>query len=150
MMRTLAFFLLSFFSTLNAQSSPSNSVYLEVFGNGGFYSLNYERLIINFAGVRAGFSYIYLGDIGQYISFPLMINGLLGSKHHKLEIGAGVTIMNEASPSSFKSWDTQYFKTASIGYRFQKRNVVYKISFTPLFNNKELIPIGGFAFGYRF
>jgi hypothetical protein len=142
--------MLSFTKDTTAQVKAPNSVYLEVLGNGGFYSLNYDRLFCNYFGVRIGGSYVHLGDIGQMVSFPVMANFFIGGKHHKIELGVGYTIMNEAAPKDFSHWDTEYFQTATLGYRYQSQENFFRIGVTPLYTGYEIIPLGGMSFGFAF
>ena len=146
----ITFCVFFFTETVSSQVKVPNSVYIEVLGNGGFYSVNYDRLFCNYFGVRVGASYIHLGDAGQYASFPLMANFFIGKKKHKLEMGAGFTIMNEAPPGDFSHPDTKYFRTATLGYRYQSKENFFRIGFTPLYTGYEIIPLGGVSFGFAF
>jgi len=52
-----------------------NAIYLEFFGNGLFYSINYERSFKQSLAVRFGGSYSPdLGSFGHHITFPVLIN----------------------------------------------------------------------------
>ncbi len=107
-----------------------NTLFLELFGQGIFLSLNADyRFRPNFT-FRAGLSYLIFGW-----GIPLSLNYITGknSSHH-LELGLGITLGAGASifggsPVSF------YFLTANFGYRYQPKNggLVFRISFTPLF-----------------
>ncbi|HMV25837.1 MAG TPA: hypothetical protein PLH27_02995 [bacterium] len=137
-------------ATISAQVKTPNAVYVEVIGNGGFYSVNYERLFCNYFGFRVGASYLYLGDVGQYASFPILANFFMGGKHHKFELGVGCTVMNDAPVGEFSNWDTKYFRTITLGYRYQSKENFFRIGFTPLFTGHEIIPLGGISFGRAF
>jgi hypothetical protein len=89
-----------------------NSVFAEGLGAGLLYSVNYERLVIDQIGVRAGFSYYSFGasvstSAGEssarvhYVQFPITASyiGLRGGKH-SLEVGGGATILYVSGESS--------------------------------------------------
>src|SRR3954468_16892516 len=48
-------------SATSVNKPAANSVFLEGMGSGLFYSVNYERRVIDDVGVRAGFSYMSMG-----------------------------------------------------------------------------------------
>jgi hypothetical protein len=76
-----------------------NSVYAEGLGAGLVYSFNYERLVVEDLGVRAGISYMsFSASAGSdsasatFITVPVTASYLgVGSKHHILEMGGGMT-----------------------------------------------------------
>ena len=74
----------------------SNSIFLEGLGSGLWYSLNYERLILNMLGVRIGFGYVPLsvpGATAHYLTIPLELNYLgIRAGSHVFEMGAGATL----------------------------------------------------------
>jgi len=89
-----------------------NSIYLEGLGPGIWYSINYERRVIDDLGVRLGFSYIGLGSSvssgGQtasssasLLNFPITASYLgLRSGKHTFEVGGGVTISYATASAS--------------------------------------------------
>lgn len=79
-----------------------NTVYVEGFGGGLWWSLNYERLVLEDLAIRAGFGYVGLEGIDSdgssvsvgFISIPLSVSYLgLGSTRHMFEVGAGAMII---------------------------------------------------------
>jgi hypothetical protein len=96
-----------------SEKRPSpNSVYAEGLGAGLAYSLNYERLVIDDLGVRAGISYLSMGASasagGQtstasasMLSIPITASyiGVRKGKH-ALELGGGATIIRSSGSSS--------------------------------------------------
>ncbi len=141
------------------QSHP-NSVYVELLGNGGLYSINYDRLFTETIGGRIGFMYfssdrglIILTDVELFL-FPVMLNFFLGSGNHRLELGVG-PVFGTASAGIFGSETTSgsgIFGTAVIGYRYQstRGGLVFKIGFTPLIGAGEFKPWGGMSIGFSF
>lgn len=83
----------------------ANTIYAEGLGAGFLYSINYERLVTEDIGVRAGFSYISVGasatSNGQTVAeskatlttIPITVSYLgVGSKHNMLELGGGASL----------------------------------------------------------
>ena len=147
---------------------------MELGGNGVFYSLNYDRMLVvkekwKVAG-RAGISYfndhIFFKETNprNLYTFPLEVSYLRGKQNHYLELGLGITPGFESYPeSSFENEnkpETPF--TVRIGYRYQKRQGGFflKTGFTPFFtiyskserqqhNSKgNLMPFLGLALGY--
>ena len=146
-----------------------NSIQLDAFGHGLFYSFNYERIFLNRdkfkTGGQVGISYYppQIGIIGLWI--PISINQLISFNKHHIEFGIGHVIAKDyifdsrQSTFSIKTWNT--FGTFKIGYRFQnpKGRYLFKITFTPFIEyykdysnklNTEFYPSGGLTFGYSF
>ena len=139
-----------------------NSVQVELFGHGLFYSLNYERLILNSTKfkttVQIGCSYYPpVTDIRDFW-FPILINEIFTFNQHHFELGVGQVYINEAirdNNNKAISWIGDKFLTARIGYRFQKpdSHLIIRAGFTPIMEyteGKEFHPLGGVAFGYSF
>jgi len=73
-----------------------NTVYIEGLGAGLFYTVNYERLVLEDLAVRVGVGYYRVDDVG-IISVPISVSYLgLGGQRHMMEIGAGVSIFYAA------------------------------------------------------
>ncbi|MRG94592.1 hypothetical protein [Polyangium spumosum] len=112
-----------------------NSVYAEGLGAGLWYSLNYERRVIDDLGVRVGISYISIGasiDTGagsssasaSLLTFPITASYLgLRSGKHALEAGGGVSITyataqaSNSFGSSASGSGVGAYGTAMVGYR---------------------------------
>ena len=107
-----------------------NSVYAEGLGAGLVYSFNYERLVVEDLGVRAGLSYMSFSasagtssSSATFITIPVTASYLgVGSKHHSLELGGGMSFLyaggaaSGAGVSSSGSGMT-VLPNAMIGYR---------------------------------
>ena len=145
---------------LYSQEKP-NSIYFEALGNGGLYSVNYDRMFTETIGGRIGFSYIpeidfIFSSINDLMVIPVMLNYFIGSVNHKLELGAGIAYV------SFTSGDFLGFEsssgssgvtgTATIGYRYQPANggFLFRIGFTPMFNDEWFQPFDGVSLGFGF
>lgn len=122
-----------------------NSLYVEFLGNGGLYSINYDRQFVTIAerhrfGMRIGFSFITVGvdslNAKYPMVFPLTVNYMLG-RQRRLEIGGGV------SPRLyFRSNGDVVFNIepcATLGFRLQREDndFVFRIGFTPLFFDSD-------------
>lgn len=90
----------------------ANSVFLEGLGAGLFYSINYERRVIDDLGIRAGFSYLSLsGSVaagGQtatasasYLTIPVTASYLgIRGRRSGLELGGGMTLAYASAAAS--------------------------------------------------
>ena len=143
-----------------------NSIQIDVFGHGCFYSINFERILLNSNKFKTsgqiGVSYYpeTSGVIPLWI--PISVNELISFNSHHIEFGLGQVIINDRLPDGTN--DYKLFGSFKIGYRFQKPDSKYlmKIAFTPIidywdkfdsnFNGPkvEFIPWGGLTFGYNF
>ena len=132
----------------------TNSLYLEIGGNNYFYSINYEKLLFNCVSPRVGVALFPLGEsshtYGNTISLKItllaMINySLFLSKTSSIELGYGYgNLLFEDYMSA----------TISIGFKYIPTNgkMIYKLSFTPLLNNKTIHNSfwAGFGIGFNY
>jgi hypothetical protein len=113
-----------------------NSVFAEGLGAGLLYSINYERMVLDDLGVRAGFGYWGVGASatvnGQtsgasasFITVPLTLS-YTGIRSHKnsLELGGGATVIHASGAASglgvsASESATSALGTAMVGYRLQ-------------------------------
>jgi hypothetical protein len=89
-----------------------NSVYAEGLGAGLVYSLNYERMVADTVGVRAGFSYMSFGASvtsgnqtssasATFMTFPITASYLgVRSGKHALELGGGATLLSASGTAN--------------------------------------------------
>jgi hypothetical protein len=98
----------------------TNAVYVEAFGPGFLYSVNYERLVESKFALRAGFSAWDMRPEEEgtttFIAVPLMGIYLVGDGAHKMEVGAGIDCFNERES---RLSNKTLFLTTSLGYRYQ-------------------------------
>lgn len=139
--------------------TASNSIHLELLGNGLIYSLNYERIIIESLSARAGIGYIQVNEIGgddkvSLTTVPVMVNYLLGSKSSHLELGIGACfIVASADFKEFASVSgSETLGTATFGYRYQRPDggILFRAGVTPLFGSIGFQLWFGLGFGYAF
>ena len=81
-----------FFNSARAQEQfAKNAFFLEILGNGGLYSINYERAFNPKFLLKVGSaSWSIIQDFGgekSHTTIPVMINSLFGSGSHKIEGG---------------------------------------------------------------
>jgi hypothetical protein len=152
-LRFILYFLLFFSIHLSAQSlnSVSNSVYLELGGNGLLGSINYEREIINNFNIRLGLSALPQGggnSSGLDWSFcPLIMFNYLYrlSKESSSGYALGAGILFEG--------ENQVFPSFLIGYRYSPigGGITFQIAITPIIDLQHQLDFwGGVAIGYRF
>jgi hypothetical protein len=150
-----------------------NSVFVELGGNAGLYSLNYERFFSDDVGLRLGLMYMSVSGTSSsgtttstasasWFGAPLMFSYLgIGGENHKLDLGAGVVLMHlSAGASTFDATaSAQGFLvagTATFGYRYVPVNggFNFKAGFTPLFiqsaGKTYVLPWAGISVGYGF
>jgi hypothetical protein len=115
--------------------SYNKRLLFETGGNGGVYSLNFEK---DFPKVcsgnlkwEAGFSVVPLGS-RIVIDFPLSINYTLGKSRHKAEFGTGQLLI-----INIGSGNAGFIRgTLHIGYRNQlpQKRWFWKIAYTPFYS----------------
>lgn len=166
-LRLLTVMLCCMFSSLEAQENQQvfkrNAFYVELLGQGGLYSVNYDYRVNRQIALRAGFTYLRL-DIffsdSKVTGFPLMVSYLAGKDKGHFEAGVGLMptwvhtettdfiFTNEESSSSALEVST----CINIGYRYQppEGGFVFRAGFTPVYSEGEIYPFGGLSFGYAF
>lgn len=149
-------FLLFFFTHLAGQERTLNrqAVFFELAGSGGLASLNYERSLFQTDRTeftfRGGISFAPVDkNNGTALVFPIMFNGIFGSKAHKLEIGLGQGVSITTKGSFFS------LATAALGYRFYtpSERWFYRATYTPLISyliDFQVQHWAGISIGYLF
>jgi hypothetical protein len=137
-----------------------NSIYFELFGNGGLYSFNYERSITSSFIGRIGFasfaSDLY-GTKTRITDFPLSVSYITGKNKSHFEAGGGLLLgVEKESDVSNTLVDLIGF----IGYRYQPagKGFLFRIGLTPFFSldgnanypDNGFMLSGGISLGYHF
>lgn len=160
-MKTKTLFALMILVSLNLNAQiKSNSLYFEILGNGGLYSINYDRLITENLGGRIGFSYlpsidIIFSSVENLIVIPVMVNYFAG-EDSKLELGAGIIFVSVDNIGffGFESGEggSAFAGTAVIGYRYQPKDggFVFRVGLTPFFSGDGAAVSGGLSLGLSF
>jgi hypothetical protein len=126
-----------------------HSVYAELGGNSGIYSLNYDYTLSTSEKTQiafgSGFGYysfhpddLFSGGRNTTYYLTPSMNFLYGKNSHHLEAGISVLLIGAAIPS------------VRFGYRYQpvKGGFLFRIAFTPLLIGGMPVPWGGLSFGY--
>ncbi|MBC7863249.1 MAG: hypothetical protein IAF38_09755 [Bacteroidia bacterium] len=135
---------------------PHNTAYIELGGNSGLYSLNYERIFVNtpafkfFSRIGAGplpngkhFSQIYLAEE----------NFCFGKNGRYLEAGIGLTFqrkwVEDCDENKTFAYGNLYYGIFRLGVRFQPENkgTVFRIGLTPTMYYKDQCS-NGFSFQF--
>jgi hypothetical protein len=141
-----------------AQSTfKKNSIYIEAGGNGLFGSVNYERQLTKQPGLGVRFGLGFYTENAFYLTIPVGINYLFELKNNKsfIDAGLGVTFTridgdvfgepNNQNGDNFGNF------IPSIGYRqHTAKNVMWRISLTPIINNYGFVPWLGLSIGKQF
>lgn len=161
---------------LAPQATPGlyrNSVYLEIGGNAGVGSLNYERLIpmarpANTLVLRAGGMLAAFGNRQAGFNYefylPLEASVLLGKRAVKLELGLGATIWGRDSHrfNAWGEWERYPYLEAvpvlRVGGRWQPpgKHWFMRVGFTPILTEMYTVipypfsPWAGISVGYNF
>lgn len=166
----LPLFLFCCFPAISQEDIAKTSIYLEILGNGGVYSINVERkLTSNFYG-RIGMgnwssaNFLNFGE-SSFVTFPVMGNMLFGSGSSKLEIGAGFLLGRYSFESAFGEENdrkaTIFSFTGVAGYRYHKPEGGFMVRagltpFLDLTGDEDAYPdtglflSGGVSVGYSF
>jgi hypothetical protein len=148
-------------------AAARNAVFVELLGNGGIYSLNYERMLTGQLGLRVGYAawnspfWSEVTPPNRYQTVPVTMSYLLGRGERKLELGGGITFGHgRFDRSSGRDFSFRTL-TAIVGYRSQPREggYLFRVGVTPFYSfddGEEAYPDPGFvfsagvSFGYRF
>jgi hypothetical protein len=143
-----------------------NCLYVETFGQGILYSLNYEYMFKPNLSGRIGFTawestYFIFTTIStlQFIGGPVMVNYFIGNDENHLELGLGVLTGNANTNGddlifgdriNGNQWIT--VGTFTLGYRYQpkKGGFIFKVGLTPLFNTSDFKWNTGMSIGGAF
>jgi hypothetical protein len=138
----------------------SQNVYLEAFGPGLTYSINYDSRFINTAdglGGRIGLGYFHQG--GDYLfSAPIALNYLIGRNGRFLELGVGITYYDTDTDYPFVYNSSRIDKsnvigTFDFGYRLQPEGggFSFRVGISPVLTSKTFAPYWPYiSFGYAF
>jgi hypothetical protein len=139
-----------------------NALYFELLGNGGLYSLNYERNFHPNIYFRIGFETFQTTDLfyrtttGRITAVPLMVSFLTGHKNHHFELGGGFLLGNNKDLSGSNSI---FDLTSFIGYRYQSmltNGFLFRIGLTPFVSLNgtdypdRVLLSAGLSLGYHF
>lgn len=127
-----------------------NSIYLELGGNSGFYSINYDYTFSLSESTKlaagAGLGYYKthsyaegpVPTIKNLFFITPEANFMFGKKSHHFETGVSLLLFQ--------------IPTLRVGYRYQpaKGGFLFRAGFTPFITGLDFTPWGGLSFGYTF
>jgi hypothetical protein len=159
-MKRLTLFLFIFgiaFCSSGQTAFKRNDIYLEAGGNGLFASVNYERQLTKQPGIGFRFGFGFYSENAFYLTIPVGINYLFKLQNNKSFIDAGVgttwTRMDGNLFGGSKNLNGGHFVNfvPSFGYRRHiSKDIMWRISATPIANKYGLVPWLGFSIGKRF
>ena len=137
---------------MNSHAQKSFSVYGELLGNGLNASVNIDYRLNsnkNGIGVRLGYA------LGSDINLIGMVNYLIGSEKHKLEVGAGVMNISRMLNDNIliENISKGLKLTGSVVYRYHADSgFLFRIGWTPIVaDNSETLRFWlGTSVGWRF
>jgi hypothetical protein len=143
----------------NTRRTASTLILLEAGGPAFFYSLNYERFFDDDVSLRIGFGYVPGPRLPSdstspwAASVPLVASYHLGTASHKLQLGAGVTLLylSKAMSSDLASPEIEALAprgglrvvgSVVVGYRFIPKDggPSVGVAVTPLFDSAGFSP----------
>ena len=134
-----------------------NDIYLEAGGNGLFGSVNYERQLTKQPGLGARIGIGFYSENDFYLTIPVGINYLFKLKNNKSFIDAGLgatwTRIDGKLFGDSKNFNSDHFVNfiPSIGYRrHTAKDLMWRISLTPVANKFGFVPWIGASIGKRF
>lgn len=134
-------------SSLNAQSK--NNIFIEAYGNGILYTINYEREIINDFTFRIGYGNINLQSIPVLVNYHYKL-----SEGNSIMIGFGAVKLNWNDDFLYKdeAGTKNWINTAVLAYNInsQKKGINFRFAFTPFIIDGTFLPYGGISIGYSF
>ncbi|MFZ1977757.1 MAG: hypothetical protein WAV76_07350 [Bacteroidota bacterium] len=143
-------------------TAEPNSIFIEGAGNGGLYSINYDRLLTNNLSCRIGYSYLEILS-AQISTYPFLVNYLYGENSSKIEIGLGIMLINISVSTELTNLPpvlsiSTTLVTGAFGYRYQQKDggIIFRADITPFYylrsdiSTKRFILSGGISLGYTF
>jgi hypothetical protein len=165
-MRKIVFLGLRILMASALMAQKSKSVFLEVGGNGGLLSVNFDSRLTNSEkglGYRAGFGMIppffrFFVSRPTIWTVPVGLNYLVGGSSHYLETGVGATyyFFNGTVSSVWGISDNAKGNGVvfipNVGYRYAPdgKSIQARAFICPLINSSGAIFYWGFSGGYKF
>jgi hypothetical protein len=149
----------------SAERQARNTLYVELLGSGGVYSLNYERFVSPEVALRVGAGYVSVSGADATTSQSVTLFTLpvtvsytgWRSGGHAFELGAGVLYASASAKASGSG--TSAFAsgsgigaTAIAGYRYAppEGGFNFRAAFTPIAGKGGFQAWFGLMFGYGF
>jgi len=149
-----------------AVPARDNAAYFELLGNGGLYSVNYERALTPWLRVRVGAASwtaeSFWSDAERQIrTFPVMLHVVPGRGAHRLDAAIGVLPGHTGRDRDVGESGGFLSLIALVGYRYEppQRRFIFRAGFTPFYGFGEsstaypdagFLPSFGVSWGARF
>lgn len=151
-----------------------HSVYTEVLGSGLLYSFNYEYRVTERWGLRAGVSLLPVdtrpsfdpqtyqelvdsfeaeSDLDPALIIPLHVNRLIGSGRHRLEVGAGLTLLFAPENRTIEAdlIGGAAIVSGVVSYRYQReQGFQFRAGLMPSVTASSIGVLPGLSLGYAF
>ncbi|HUR12722.1 MAG TPA: hypothetical protein VM012_15205 [Flavitalea sp.] len=134
-----------------------NDIYIEAGGNGLFGSVNYERQLTHEPGIGMRVGLGFYAENLSYITIPVGIDYLFELKRKSSFIDAGLGItwtrseITAIGRNVYAKGDRFVNFIPGIGYRrHTPRDVMWRVSITPVINKNTFVPWLGISVGKRF
>jgi hypothetical protein len=154
------------FLAFSSIAQKSKSVFLEVGGNGGLASINFDSRLNNTEkglGYRVGFGFIpptynFFDSRPTIWTIPVGLNYLIGGRRHYLETGLGMTYYFFKGTTS-DIWGiyendkgSGLLFIPSAGYRYAPNGKAFqgRLFISPVINSAGATFYWGFSGGYKF
>lgn len=153
---------------LPTPKKPRNALFMEIFTNGGLYSLNYDRILFlkekwGITG-RAGIFFFPRGPGNMESAVVLEPNVIIGKEKFFFEGGFGFTryiqVNKPAGEDKYRQSDWENYLSIRAGFRIQNRNengLFFRAGLTPIFYYMDKDGsdwfgqiLGGVGFGVSF
>lgn len=131
-----------------SKNPAKNAGYIELGGNAGLYSLNFDRIYWYHekfkSGARIGFSPEPHGLYFEQV-YLAENNFILFSNPHHLEIGIGCTMQRryneKPNEPDIYFWENIWFGVMRLGYRYQKQDdgLFFRAGLTPAITSKDAL-----------
>lgn len=137
------------------QHRRNQGVFVELFGSGGFYSINYDRLMTGHLGFRVGFGIfdgLWSSPRINFIGVPVLLNYLVRlNDSHCLELGMGVTLMQWSMISETSDDDFLMAEEIVVAYRYHPKGKRFflRVAAIPFRTVNELDEFDGPGYGRR-
>jgi hypothetical protein len=149
------------FAQQDAKPTFKNNVFLELLGNGGYASFNYEYRIFQHKNINLypsiGISTFktkdFTGSVNPDVIIPIGLRMYYGSKH-ALVLGLGQTISSTVHLNTEDFEAKRDYKLSAnimLGYRINFKRINLQLAYTPILENyNHYINWLGLAIGYKF
>jgi hypothetical protein len=144
----------------------NNAVYFELLGNGGVFSINYERAVTPSLRLRVGAASwtaqgFWSDAETRFETFPLMLHVVPGRGAHRFEVAIGILAGHRGRQDDTGESGAFVSLTGLIGYRYEPpaRRFVFRAGVAPFYGFGDsaiaypaegFLPSLGLSFGARF